>query len=264
MKSHLKSLWCARFFILNSIRNEFVSRVVRSRLGCVWILLNPLVQVAIYAFVLSVVLAAKLPGLDRPYAYPAFITAGILAWSLFSEVVTRSLTVFIDHAQLLKKMSFPRLALPLIVCGSALLNNALLFCSVLVIFSLLGHWPSEVIFWLPLVTVLVLFFAAGLGLLLGLLNVFVRDIGQLVTLGLQFGFWLTPVVYSSALINESHRFWLYLNPLAGLVEAYQSILVYQQSPNAWLLIYPFGVTLLLLFSTGFIYQRAIDDVVDVL
>lgn len=264
MKPPLNALWQARHFIFSSIWNEFVSRVVRSRLGGVWILLNPLMQVAIYAFVLSVVMSAKLPGLETPYAYPAFITAGILAWSLFSEVVSRFLNVFIDHSNLLKKMAFPRLALPLVVCGSALLNNALLFVSVLVIFALLGHWPSAALLWLPLLTALLLALAAGLGLALGLLNVFMRDVGQLTTLALQFGFWLTPIVYSPSLIAEHHRFWLYLNPLAGLVEGYQSVLVYRQPPELALLWYPLLVTGLVLFVAGFLFRRGMDEVVDVL
>lgn len=264
MNSSLRELWQARHFIRNSIRNEFVARVVRSRLGLLWIVLFPLAQVAIYAFVLSLVMAAKLPGVNSTYAYPIYLTAGILAWTLFSEVFSRCLTVFIEHGNLLKKMVFPRLALPAIVCGSALLNNLVLLLSVLAIFALLGHYPDIHLLWLPVLAALLLVLALGLGLALGVLNVFFRDIGQVTGIVLQFGFWLTPVVYSLDIIDEKYRHWLQLNPLTGIVQGYQSVLVYGRAPDFALLAYPAIFAAVALLVASFLYRRAIDEVVDVL
>ena len=264
MSNSLNELWQARHFIKNSIRNEFVTRVVRSRLGLLWIVLFPLAQVVIYAFVLSMVMAAKLPGLNSTYAYPIYLTAGILAWTLFQEIVTRCLNVFIEHGNLLKKMVFPRMALPAIVCGSALLNNFVLLISVLLIFAILGHAPSIELLWLPILTLLLLALALGLGLTLGLLNVFFRDIGQVVTIVLQFGFWLTPVVYNISMIPDQYRDWLNYNPLTGVVQGYQSILVYGTAPDFTLLVYPALFAVVALLVSAFLYHRAIDEVVDVL
>ncbi len=264
LNQQLNALWQSRYFITSSIRNEFISRVVRSRLGLLWVVLYPLAQVAIYAFVLSVVLSAKLPGLDQPYAYPLFLTAGMLAWSLFAEILSRSLTLFIENGNLLKKMVFPRLALPLVLTGSALLNNSLLLGAVLLIFALLGHWPGASLCWLPLLTALLLLLSCSAGLLLGLLNVFVRDIGQVVGILLQFGFWLTPVVYSLDLLGPALRPWLLVNPLAGLVLGYQQVLVYGHPPQLLLLVWPALAALLLAGLAVFVYRRAIDEVVDVL
>lgn len=261
----LDELWQARSFIASTIWSEFFSRVVRSRLGLFWIVLHPLMQVAVYAFVLSAILSAKLPGLEHStYAYPAFITAGLLAWNLFSEILSRFLGVFIENANLLKKISFPRLALPAVLCGSALLNNSLLFLAALVIFALLGQFPGVVILWLPLLTLILLSLALGLGLGLGLLNVFIRDIGQVVNIALQFGFWLTPIVYSANLLPEKYRILLYLNPLAGLIQGYQQVLVYHQAPELILLLYPVCMALLVLIGSSILYRRGIDEVVDVL
>lgn len=264
MSKSLHELWQARHFIRNSIRNEFVTRVVRSRLGLLWIVLFPLAQVVIYAFVLSMVMAAKLPGLNNAYAYPIYLTAGILAWTLFQEIVTRCLNVFIEHGNLLKKMVFPRMALPAIVCGSALLNNIVLLISVLLIFALLGHIPDIHLLWLPLLTLLLMALALGLGLTLGLLNVFFRDIGQVVTIVLQFGFWLTPVVYNVDAIPEQYRDWLHFNPMTGIVQGYQSILVYGKTPDFAVLVYPAIFAVVALLVAAFLYHRAIDEVVDVL
>lgn len=101
-----KSLWSYRGFVFSSIRNEFSARFARSRLGGLWMIINPLAQVAIYALVLSNVLAAKLPGIDNKYAYALYLMAGMLAWSLFSEIIGRCLTLFIDQGNLMKKCDF--------------------------------------------------------------------------------------------------------------------------------------------------------------
>lgn len=107
MLTFLRNLWAYRGFVTSSIRNEFVARFARSRLGGLWMIIHPLAQVAIYALILSNVLAAKLPGIDNPYAYALYLTAGITAWSLFAEIVGRCLTLFIDNGNLMKKMRFP-------------------------------------------------------------------------------------------------------------------------------------------------------------
>ncbi|MCQ4322992.1 ABC transporter permease [Stutzerimonas stutzeri] len=257
-------LWQARHFVKNSIRNEFVTRVARSRLGLVWIVIYPLAQVAIYAFVLSALMTTKLPGLQTVYAYPIYLTAGILAWTLFAEVVGRCLNVFIENGNLLKKMAFPRLALPAIITGSALLNNTLLFLSVLLVFAILGHVPTLNLLWLPVLTLLLLVLALGLGLTLGLLNVFFRDVGQLVTIALQFGFWLTPIVYTLDLFEPVYQKMLHLNPMTGIVQGYQAILVFGRGPDWQLLMYPTLFAAIAICMAAFLYSRAIDEVVDVL
>ena len=127
MKSLLLSAWRYRFFIISSIKNELFTRFVRSGLGGLWMILNPLAQVLIFAFVLSSVLAAKLPGISNQYAYAIYLMAGTLGWSLFTEIVSRCLTMFIDNGNILKKLAFPRIALPHIVTGSALVNNILYY-----------------------------------------------------------------------------------------------------------------------------------------
>ncbi len=163
--------WRYRYFILSSIKTELRVKFIRSQLGGLWMILNPLAQVLIFAFVLSAVLSAKLPGIANRYAYAIYLMAGILAWSLFIEIVNRCLTLFIDNGNILKKLVFPRIALPLIVTGSASVNNALLLVAILMIFAILGHLPGTALIWLPVVMVINVALALGLGLALGVLNV---------------------------------------------------------------------------------------------
>lgn len=226
--------------------------------------LYPLAQIIIYAFILSTVMAARLPGISGTYSYAIYLTAGILGWSLFTEVVSRSLSVFIDNGNLLKKMAFPRLALPVILAGSSLLNNLILLGVGLVVFTLLGHWPGWAVVWLPLLIVLTLCMALALGICLGVVNVFLRDVGQIVPIILQFGFWLTPIVYVISMIPERFRFILYFNPMTGIVQAYQNVLVFGKAPDFQLLIYPALFTLVMAVLATRIYRQAAEEMVDAL
>ncbi|MDD3343427.1 MAG: ABC transporter permease [Sulfurospirillaceae bacterium] len=261
---HFKVIWAYRYFIISSIITEFRTKFVRSRLGAIWMIAHPLAQVAIYALVLSAVLSTKFPGVQSQYAYAVYLMAGMLAWTLFAEVFSRSLTIFIDNGNLLKKMSFPKIALPLIVFGTAIINNLLLLISILVVFGILGHPLFLSLIWLILLISLTLSLAAGLGLIAGIMNVFIRDIGQMMPIVLQFWFWLTPVVYVSSIIPEKYKYLLMLNPMSSVVMSYQDVLLYGRAPDLLTLIYPCGLALLSLFLASWIYYRANEEMADVL
>ncbi|MCS3903571.1 lipopolysaccharide transport system permease protein [Methylohalomonas lacus] len=256
--------WAYRYFILSSIRNDLTLRFARSKLGGVWMIIHPLVMVAIYAFILSAVLQAKLPGIDNRYAYAIYLTAGIMAWTLFTDIVTRCLTLFIEHGNLMKKMVFPKVTLPLIVLGSCLVNNFFLFLAVLGIFATLGHYPGWEILWLPLLMGVTALFGLGIGLLMGAMNVFMRDIGQVVPVVLQVGFWLTPIVYPLNIVPEQFTEWLSLNPMFPVVSAYQAVFAYQTSPELGGLVTIGGVGALLLLAGLFVVRRASAEMADVL
>jgi homopolymeric O-antigen transport system permease protein len=256
--------WRYRHFIYSSIRNEFRSRFARSRLGGLWMVIHPLAQVVIFAFVLSAVLSSKLPGINSRFAYALYLMAGMLAWSLFSDLVLRSLTVFLENGTLLKNMMFPRICLPLIVSGTALVNNLLLFVAILGIFALLGQPLGWSTLWLPVLIVLNVMLGAGLGLLLGVFNVFIRDVGQVVPIVMQFLFWLTPVAYMPAALSGRYKDWLLLNPLTPLVNSYQNILVYGTQPR-WLPL--IGTAIIAIVSSIlalFFFRKASPEMVDTL
>jgi len=264
MSAMLLGAWRYRYFIFSSIKNDFMTRFVRSRLGGAWMILHPLVQVAIFAFILSALLASRMPGTDNRYAYAIYLMSGILAWSLFTEVVTRCLTLFIDSGNLLKKLVFPRIALPLIVTGSALVNNALLFLAIIAIFTVLGNPPGAALVWMPLLVAVNIALALGLGLMFGVLNVFLRDVGQIVPVLLQFIFWFTPIVYMRDIIPPEYHAWLGLNPLVHVVTAYQDVLLYNRSPDWQGLTVIAVIALLLLALSLFMFRKATAEMVDVL
>ena len=258
----LFAAWRYRFFIISSIKTELRTKFIRSRLGGLWMILNPLAQVLIFAFVLSAVLSAKLPGIDNQYAYAIYLMAGTLGWSLFAEIVSRCLTLFIDNGNILKKLAFPRIALPIIVAGSALVNNILLFVAILSIFAVLGHPPGLALAYLPVLMLVTVALALGLGLGLGVLNVFMRDIGQVVPVVLQFLFWLTPVVYMVNIIPEKYRAWLVLNPLIPIVTGYQAVLLYNRAPNWVGLGEVAAIAIVSLALSLLVFRKASPEMVD--
>lgn len=262
MLGMLLSAWRYRFFIFSSVKTELRTKFVRSRLGGIWMILNPLAQVLIFAFVLSAVLAAKLPGIDNQYAYAIYLMSGTLGWSLFSEIINRCLTLFVDNSNILKKLAFPKIALPLIVTTSALVNNLLLFAAILAIFGVLGHAPGTALIWLPTLMIVNIALALGLGLSLGVLNVFMRDIGQVVPVILQFIYWFTPVVYMASIIPATYRSWLVFNPLIPIITGYQQILLYNRPPD-WVALAPVAIlALFLLVFSLVLFRRASPEMVD--
>lgn len=264
MRDMINAVWNYRFFILSSIKNDLKIRFIRSKLGALWMIVHPLAQVLIFALILSEVLSAKLPGIDSKYAYALYLMSGTLAWSLFSETLTRSLTLFVDNGNLMKKIAFPRICLPLILAGSVLVNNLLLLLAIFGVFALLGYFPGAEVLWLPALMLLTLMLSLGLGMILGIMNVSMRDVGQVVPVILQALFWMTPIVYNLSILPESYRRWFGLNPLYPLVTSYQNVLLYGKAPLwpdlAWLMLWSFGLLLLGLFM----FRRASLDMVDAL
>lgn len=262
MLGMLSGAWRYRYFIVSSIQTELRTKFIRSRLGGLWMILNPLAQVLIFAFVLSAVLSAKLQGIDNRYAYAIYLMSGTLGWSLFAEIVNRCLTIFIDNGNILKKLAFPKIALPLVVIGSALVNNLLLLLAILIIFGLLGHEAGLALFWLPILMVVGITLGVGLGLLCGVLNVFLRDIGQVVPVVMQFLYWFTPVVYMVNIIPEQYREWLALNPLIPLITAYQDVLLYDRTPEFSGLGTTFLVGVVLSVFSLVLFRKASPEMVD--
>ncbi|MCS5698046.1 ABC transporter permease [Cyanobium sp. FGCU-52] len=254
-----------RRLLLSGVASEFRQRFSRSLLGSLWVVLNPMVQAALYALVLGSVLGSRLPGRAAdPMAYPLYLLSGMLCWSLVSELVLRLLGLFVAEATLLKKASFPRFCLPLIACGSALVNHLLLMAAVLVValVSPIG-WQLSLL-WLPLLSALACLFGLALGLILGCCNVFVRDLEPLTAIGLQLWFWLTPIVFVPDAVPPRLRRLLLLNPLAWLVQAFQSVLLEQQSPRALPLLASLAVGVLLALAARHVWRRTVPAMAEVL
>jgi lipopolysaccharide transport system permease protein len=262
----LRSLWAYRGFVLGSVKREFQSKYSQAVLGALWSLLSPLAMIAVYTVIFSEVMHSRLPASDphasSRYAYSIYLCAGVLTWGLFAEIVARAQGMFIEQANLLKKLSFPRICVPAIVVLNALASFGIIFGLFTLFLLASGNFPGLVFLALVPVLLVLLLLAAGLGMVAGVLNVFFRDVGPFLTIALQFWFWLTPVVYPVSILPPQVASLLGWNPMARLVGACQDILVAGKAPD-WSALLPVLVLALLLCAAGLrLFRRHAGDMVD--
>jgi len=242
---------------------EFHGKYRESLLGAFWSIANPLAMILIYTLVMGQLMRPTLPGYEKtPFAFPIYLCAGVITWNFFSELVQRLNGVFIENGNLIKKSNFPRICLPAIVVLSAFLNFAIVMVIYLIFLALIGHWPG-----LPLLAMLPLLllqtgFAVGLGILLGTLNVFFRDVGQLTGVVMQFWFWLTPLVYTLGALPEKVRPLMNLNPMVGLMQGYQQILLTKSWPDWGSLLSLLALSIVLLTIAAWFFTARVGELVD--
>ena len=258
----LKAVWAYRGFIVGMVARDFRGRYLGSILGAAWAVLNPVAQIVIYTLIFSQVMRARLPNMQDTLAYGLYLCAGALTWNYFVEVLLRSQTVFLEQANMLKKAKFPRVTLPTYVFLSATLNFAIVWGLFLLFLLGSGRWPGRALVALLPLLLIQQTLAIGLGLALGVVNVFFRDVAQAVGIGLQFWFWLTPIVYPLSVVPETLRKLMAWNPLYALVVSYQGIVVEHRWPiwsDLWLMC---ALTLVVAVVSGRVFRHLAPAMVD--
>jgi len=258
----LRGLWAYRGFVLGSVKREFQSKYANAMLGAAWSLLSPLAMILVYTVIFAEVMRTKLPGSDSTFAYSIYLCAGILTWGLFAEILARGQNMFLEQASLLKKVSFPRICLPLIVVLNALVNFAIIFALFTLFMIVTGNFPGLVFVTLLPVLVLQVLLALGIGMVAGILNVFFRDVGQFMTIAIQFWFWLTPIVYPATILPEHIRSMLAWNPMAPIIGSWQSVLVKGVAPDWGSLLFPLILALLLCTLGLRMFRKRAGEIVD--
>lgn len=260
--SKLGHLWQYRGFVLGSVLRDIRLRYRGSLLGTFWLVAPPLVMIGIYTLVFSKIMHSKLPGVPSDYAYSIYLCAGLLQWTLFAEVVQRLQNTFIEHANLIKKASFPRLTLPLVTVGVALFNFAVIYGLFTLFLLALGQYHALIPLAYPTVLLVLLWLATATGLFLAVLNVFFRDIGQMTGVALQLVFWATPIVYPSSILPERARALLAWNPVYALMDTSQMLHVTGDTVRLGSLWYPVAWALLLTVLAAVAYRRLYADLMD--
>lgn len=262
MVGMLRPVWAYRGFVLGNVKREFQLKYRNSLLGAAWTVLQPLAMILVYTVIFSQIMRAKLPGVDSSFGYSIFLCSGILTWGLFSEITTRSQNMFLENANLLKKLTFPRLCLPVTVVATGLLNFSIVFGLFSVFLLITGNFPGAAyLALLPLLALLVMF-ATGLGMVLGVLNVFFRDVGQFYGLFVTFWFWLTPIVYPPSILPERLQPLMGLNPMAHWMAAVQGVLVKGEWPQWSSLLYPLATAVLLCLLGLRVFRKRAGEMVD--
>ena len=256
------SIWSFRSFIQGLVFQEFRDRSARTIWGHAWLVIEPAVQIGIYVVIFSSVLQAKLPGTGDRLAYSIYLCSGLLAWNFFAGLLLQGRTLFLEHADLLRTMRFPRSTLPLALLGRNAINAGIPIVMFLILMMLMGRWPGPIVLAaLPFLLIQTLL-GLSLAVLVGTLNVFIRDVGSFVGVAVQFWFWLTPIVYPIEIVPEAAHALLNWNPMRHVVGAYQRILVEGEAPD-WLTLVPLSIlTLVVVGGSWLVFRHLSPDLVD--
>lgn len=225
--ARLTEVWRYRDLLRNLIVKELKVKYKDSALGFVWTLVRPLLYLLVYAVAIGIFLGA---GRTIP-DFGVYLFTGLLVWTLFTDIIGGATGAIVSNAALVKKVYFPRELLTLSVVGAALIN------AVLQVVVLFGAYvvtrkfpPLNDLYLVPLALVVLIIFATALGLVLGAVNVYLRDVEYLVEVGLLLWFWMTPIVYDWTKVRtqlvENHQLnWLFevymANPMTNVVLAFQ-------------------------------------------
>jgi len=212
------------------LKKDIKSLYVGSTLGALWIILRPLLIIAVFWLVFAEIMKV------RPYAgkvnvpYIFFMLSTIFFWFGFQEGVIRASASVIEKGDIIKKVYIPIEVFPLVATLSSYFNHlvgaVIFFLVITVLYSPSAMWVLVV----PIV-VLQILFTLGLGFLLSAFAVYVRDIPQIMNIIMQAFFFLTPIVYPLEIVPEKVRFLFYLNPLTYFIKTYQDIIIYREFPN---------------------------------
>lgn len=257
----LGELWSYRDLVVVLGVRDLKLRYRQTALGALWIVLQPVLAAGVFTFVFSGV--AKLPSEDGvPYFLVAYV--GMLAWNLFSNTMTRASGSLVGHPQLVSKIYFARLALPVSVVFTTLLDFAIGTSMLLVLLPATGTPPSVGLLLVPLWLLAILGLALGLGLLAGAAAVRYRDVSSVVTLVSQLLLYLSPVAYSSALVPVSYRGLYFANPLAGLLDGFRWSMLGAHPPSVGRVAYAMtaaGIALLVGLIAFRRLERGFADVI---
>ena len=230
----IKNLWKQRELITQLIKRDTVTRYKGSYLGFLWSFFIPIFMLSVYTFVFSVILKSKWGiSSNSKVEFAMVLFCGLNAFNIFSECINRAPGLILNSANYVKKVVFPLEILPVVIIGSAIINGAIGFLVLLVgVAILMGTFHWTVIF-LPLVLLPLLLLTLGLSWFLASLGVFLRDIGQVVSVFTTAVLFLSPIFYPLSVIPQDFQIMYYWNPVSYVVEDIRRIFIWGQMPD-WL------------------------------
>lgn len=217
-KDKLKELYKFRGMIAFLSWKDVIVRYKQTVLGILWAIIQPIVSMVIMSFVFGGI--ANMPSEDG-IPYPVMVYSALLCWNFFTSAFSSTSNSLVANGHLLKKIYFPRLALPISSVVTAFVDFAISFLVLVGIMVFYRYLPSIRILALPLFIIIAFVIALGFGLFFATMNVKYRDIRYIVPVILQFGMYLSPVAYTSTVIPENLRLLYSLNPMVGVIEGFR-------------------------------------------
>ena len=268
--SYVGEIWSSRELLQNLTNREVRGKYRRTALGQLWSLANPIAAILIYTFIFSFIfrLPAQVGDPSGLNNYALWLVCGLLPWLFFNRVLTLGTDVLVSNAGLIQKVYFPRIVLPLALANATFFTWILEMAVLAIALSLLG---SFVLPWVPLVAVFMVVFAlfsVGLAMVFSVINVYFRDLAYLLTIVLQFWFYLTPILYPVELVaTQSDKLGglvgtpvtlldLYsLNPVLGFIEIFRNLLYDNRLPDMATVLVALGWTIAALGAGLLVYAR---------
>ena len=249
----LRELWDYRELLFFLAWRDVAVRYKQAALGVAWAVLQPLLTMVIFSVIFGQL--ARLPSDGIPY--PVFSYVALLPWQLFAGALQRAGTSLVGNANLLTKVYFPRLIIPISAVAAGLVDFAIAFVVLLGLMLWYKITPTWAILWLPLLVVLALLTALAVGLWLSALNVQYRDVQHAIPFLIQAWMYASPVAYSAGLIPSGKWRILYgLNPLAGVIQGFRWALLGGKPPDELMLVSV--VMVIVLLVTGLFYFRRME------
>ena len=246
-----KELYNYRELLKTNVKKEIRGKYKGSWLGIIWTFLNPLLMLAVYAFVFPYILRVDVEN------YTIFMIVALIPWNFFTTAIQSGTGSVVANGNILKKVYFPREIIPISITTSQSVNFLItcIIMAVFIIFSGVGFSVHALLF--PLLVLIQYILILGLTFILSALTVFVRDIDHFVSVILMLGFYATPIVYQGEMLPKKFQIFLKLNPMAQLVEAYRSILYYHRMPDMTMLVI-WGLGSIALLVVGYLIFKKLE------
>lgn len=237
------------FLVVRGIKAKYAQSV----LGIGWAIIQPLVSTLIFTIVFGNL--ARISSEGVPYFI--FSLAALVPWTYFSNTLTESANSLISNANLITKVYFPRMVLPLSAAFAKLLDFGIAFLLLLIILIVYGFGISWLMVTLPILMLILLLTSLGLGMWLAAMAVQYRDVKHALTFMVQLLMYLAPVVYPTSNVPERFQFWYSLNPMVGVIEGFRAVFLHHQ-PMPWNFIGTGAIVAVLIFITGAFYFRKME------
>jgi lipopolysaccharide transport system permease protein len=251
---NLKELWRYRDLLYFLTIRGIKARYAQSILGVSWAIIQPLFTTLVFTIVFGRL--AKVSSDGVPYALFSFL--GLWPWSYFSATLTESSNSLITNANMITKVYFPRLVLPLSSIFSKLLDFIVAFLAVVAFLIYFRVSPGVGIVWVPLLIIQLLMASLGIGLILSAMAVQYRDVKHAMTFAVQLLMYAAPIVYSTNAVPEEYQVLYSINPMVGVVEGFRA--AFLDKPMPWHWIWPGSICSVVLFFYGMMYFRKMERV----
>jgi len=254
IKINVQELWRYRELLFFLTWRDIKVRYKQTILGASWAVLQPLFTMFVFSIFFGGL--AQVPSDDLPY--PVFSYAALVPWQFFANGMTQSSNSLVASANLIKKVYFPRLVIPISAVLSGAVDFGIAFLVLLGMMLLYGIIPTAAVVWLPLLLLLALITALGVGLWLTAMNVQFRDVRYAIPFIVQAWLFATPIAYPSSLLEEPWRTLYGINPMAGVVEGFRwALLGTDTAPGPIILVSV--IVSLAIFVSGLYYFRRMEN-----